>query len=230
MLCFGHRGARGHAPENTVLGVHKAIELGADWIEIDVYAVDDELVVIHDDRLERTTDGAGYVVEQTLEHLRALDAGDGQRIPTLGEIFDAAGKKVGINIELKGPGTAAPVVDLIRHRMRDGWPAQSVIVSSFDHRELAEARRLAPDIRRGALIVGLPVTNAAFAEDLGAWSVHPSIEFLDEAFIADAHDRGLNVIPFTVNHPDDIDRMFALGVDGLFTDYPDRVVERRARA
>ena len=79
MLCFGHRGACGHAPENTVGGVRKAIELGADWVEVDVYAVGDELIVIHDDRLERTTNGTGYVLEQTLEHLRSLDAGDGRR-------------------------------------------------------------------------------------------------------------------------------------------------------
>ena len=230
MLCFGHRGARRHAPENTVGGVRKAIELGADWVEVDVYTVEDELIVIHDDRLERTTNGTGYVLEQTLEHLRSLDAGDGQPIPMLDEIFDAArGPRgtVGINIELKGPGAAAAVVELVEARMRAGWPADGVLVSSFNHRELREVRRRAPELRRGALLVGLPVTNAAFAEDLGAWSVHPSIDFLDEAFVTDAHRRGLKVIPFTVNHPDDIDRMFGLGVDGVFTDYPERVVAAR---
>jgi glycerophosphoryl diester phosphodiesterase len=88
MICFGHRGAAGYAPENTLASVEKAISLGADWVEVDVYAVENELVVIHDDRLERTTNGSGYIIEQSLEYLRSLDAGEGEKIPFLREIFD----------------------------------------------------------------------------------------------------------------------------------------------
>ena len=109
MFCIGHRGARGHAPENTLASVRKAIELGADWIEVDVYGVDGELVVFHDDRLERTTNGEGLLMGQSFDYLRSLDAGDGELIPTLAEVFDVAADRVGINVELKGPGTAEPV-------------------------------------------------------------------------------------------------------------------------
>jgi len=88
VICFAHRGASGHEPENTLIAMEKAISMGVDWIELDVRVVDDELIVIHDDRLERTTNGTGCVHEHSLEYLRSLDAGKGQRIPLLRETFD----------------------------------------------------------------------------------------------------------------------------------------------
>jgi glycerophosphoryl diester phosphodiesterase len=101
-ICFAHRGASGHEPENTLAAAVKAVDLGAHWIEVDVYALKTELIVIHDDRIERTTNGAGYVMEKTLDYLQSLDAGKGQRIPTLREVFDAVDRRSGINVELKG--------------------------------------------------------------------------------------------------------------------------------
>ena len=173
MICIGHRGAMGYEPENTLRSIGKALALGAPWIEIDVYHVDGELVVIHDDRLERTTNGRGYVADQTYDYLRSLDAGKGERIPTLDEVFDFVARRAGINIELKGPGTAAPVAALVERRVREGWRYDEILVSSFNHRELKRAKSLDPRLRIGALIVGLPLTNAAFGTELDAWSVHP---------------------------------------------------------
>jgi glycerophosphoryl diester phosphodiesterase len=223
LLCFGHRGAMGHAPENTLLSVERALALGADWVEVDVHWVDDRLVVFHDDRLERTTDGVGYLGEQSFEYLRSLDAGAGQRIPTLEEVFDTVAGRIGINIELKGPGTAEPVVRLSEERIRAGWGVERILISSFNHRQLQRVRALNAGLRTGALLVGLPVDNAAFASALGCYSVHLSVEFIDRVFVEDAHDRGLKVFVFTVNAPWDIDRMVELGVDGVFTNYPERV-------
>jgi glycerophosphoryl diester phosphodiesterase len=223
MICFGHRGARGHEPENTVLSVEKGIALGAEWIEVDVYAVENELIVIHDDRLERTTNGTGYVLDQSLEYLRSLDAGKGQQIPILSEVFEAVDRRAGVNIELKGPATADPVVSFVEAALDMGWSYDQILVSSFNHRELEHARRRDPRLRIGALIVGLPIDDAAFAQRLGAWSVHPSLEFVDARFVDDAHRRGLKVFPFTVNHLEDIARMRSLGIDGVFCDYPERV-------
>jgi glycerophosphoryl diester phosphodiesterase len=100
-------------------------------------------------------------------------------------------------------------------------------VSSFNHRELLNVKKLDSKVLTGALIVGLPVDNAAFAEKLGCYSVHLSIDFIDEVFVDDAHKRGLKVFVFTVNEPEDIARMQLLGVDGVFTDYPERVVKTR---
>jgi glycerophosphoryl diester phosphodiesterase len=224
LLCIGHRGACAHAPENTLASVRKALELGAPCLEIDVYHVDQRPVIFHDDRLERTTNGTGYLLEQRFETLRTLDAGCGERIPTLEEVFETVDRRAGVNIELKGPATARPVVGLLAELRRRGWPDELILVSSFDHRQLAEVRRLDPAIRIGALIVGLPVDDAAFAAALGAYSVHLSLEFIDRRFVADAHARGLQVFVFTVNHPEDIRKMTQLGVDGIFTDFPERVL------
>lgn len=227
LLCIGHRGAMGHAPENTLLSFKKALELGAPCVEADVYHVDGNLVVFHDDRLERTTDGSGYLLDHDFDTLRSLDAGDGERIPTLGEVFETVDLRAGVNIELKGPDTARPVVDFVSALRKEGWRDDLILVSSFNHRELEEVRRIDPRIRLGALMVGLPVDDAAFAAALGAYSVHLSLEFIDRRFVDDAHSRGLRVFVFTVNYPDDIRRMEGLGVDGVFTNYPERVLSHQ---
>ena len=223
LLCIGHRGAKGHAPENTVRSIRKAIELGAHCVEVDVWYVDRHLVVFHDERLERTTNGTGYISEQAYDHLRTLDAGDGERIPTLEEVLETVDLRVGVNIELNGPDTAHPVAECIATFRERGWRDTLFLVSSFDHGELVELRRLDPRISIGALIAGPPAGGAGFAEALGAYSVHPAYKRVDRRFIEDAHSRGLRVFVYTVNHPSDIARMRELGVDGVFTDYPERV-------
>lgn len=223
MLCFGHRGAAGHAPENTLNAVEKGIALGADFIEIDVFRVEDELLVIHDERLERTTNGSGYVSDHSLAYLRQLDAGGGQQIPLLREVFDAVNHRAGINVELKGPGTAESVAELIQQYLDRGWQPEDFLVSSFNHRELQAFKQQMPDIRIGALIVGIPLHYAFLAEELNAFSLNADIEFLNEALVEDAHRRGLQVYVYTVNRREDVRRMEALGVDGVFTDFPEIV-------
>ena len=229
LLCIGHRGAMGHAPENTLISVRKALELGARCLEVDVYYVDGELVVYHDDRLERTTNGVGYVEQQTFAYLRSLDAGGGQKIPTLAEVCQAVGPRAGLNIELKGEGTAAPVAELLSGLIASGWQKERFLVSSFNHIELSEMKRLHADIRIGALIRCVPVSGASFAEELGAFSVHPCVEFVNQWFVDDAHQRGLKVFVYAVDHVEDIARMQSLGVDGVFTGYPERVLEHYAQ-
>jgi glycerophosphoryl diester phosphodiesterase len=224
LLCIAHRGASGHEPENTLLAVGKALVLGADWIEIDVYAVEGELVVIHDDKLERTTNGSGDVISSSLRYLRSLDAGKGQRIPFLREIFDLANRETGINVELKGNGTAEPAVSLIddyvSHR---GWHYDQIIVSSFHYDQLVQLRKLQPKIRIGVL-VDEPISDTRFVEEMGAYSVHFRLKHINRALVCDAHKRDLKVFVFTVNNLKDIERMVQLGVDGVFTNYPERVV------
>jgi len=225
LLCIGHRGAMGHEPENTLSSIRKALALGAPCMEVDVYNVDGHLVVFHDDRLERMTNGVGYVSEQSFEYLRSLDVGDGQQIPTLEEVCEVIDARACVNIELKGPDTAAPVAELITNLTKNGWDKNSILVSSFHQRELLKMRRLHPEIKIGALLRGLPVDGSKFAEDLGAFSVHPSLDFVDQRFVDDAHNRGLKVYVYAVDHPDDIAKMQILGVDGVFTGYPERVLE-----
>ena len=132
----------GHKPENTLASIRKAIELGAPCVEIDVYHVDGHLVVFHDDRLERTTSGKGILVEQSFYYLRSLDAGDGERIPTLEEVCNEINSRAGLNIELKGPGTAGPVTELLDRLSKEGHAKGRVLVSSFSREELVEMGRL----------------------------------------------------------------------------------------
>ena len=194
-------------------------------MEIDVYYVDGHLVVFHDDRLERTTNGTGYLCEQSFDYLRSLDAGKGQKIPTLEEVCAEIDSKACLNIELKGTGTAAPVAKLIAQLVDDGWDINRFLVSSFHHRELLEVKRLNRNIKLGALVKGIPVDDAKFAEDLGAFSVHPSLAFVDQRFVDDAHERGMRVYVYAIDHPEDMIRMQNIGVDGVFTGHPERVLE-----
>ena len=227
-ICFAHRGASGHEPENTLLAIEKALSLRAPWIEIDVFRVEGELVVIHDERLEYTTNGRGYVTEKTLAELRSLDAGKGQRIPLLREVFDLVGGRAGINVELKGSGTAAPAVQLVRDCiLYRNWRYEQVILSSFDHRELSRVKPLDPEIRTGALTLGVPLHYARFAEELEAYSVHAGLAFANRAFVEDAHRRGLKFFVYTVNFPDDLARVRAMGADGVFTNFPELVIPRK---
>lgn len=224
LFCFGHRGARGYEPENTVRSVRRALELGADGIEVDVYFVDGRLVVIHDDTVGRTTNGTGAVMGKTFAQLRLLDAGQGEKIPTLEEIFEAVNRRALINVELKGPGTAAPVAALIgEYERQRGWRPGDFLVSSFDHALLQETNKLRPEIRLGALFEGPLPDLVARAAHLGAWSVNVSRELVTPKLVGEAHRHGMKVFVFTINEPDEMARLCGLGVDGIFTDYPDRV-------
>lgn len=227
VICIAHRGASGHEPENTLSAVEKAIELGADWIEVDVYAIEGELIIIHDERLERTTNGAGYVRDKSLAYLRSLDAGKSQRIPTLREVIDSTERRAGINIELKGPRTASLVVSLIEEYVKERqWNYDQFIVSSFNRRQLRKVRKLNPRIRIGILIDRPRRHYAIFARRYNAYSVHVQINLASARFVARAHERGLRVSVYTINNLEDIDRLQAVGVDGIFTDFPELVVKR----
>ena len=224
-LCIGHRGAMGHAPENTLESMVKALELGAKWIEVDVYYVDGKLVVFHDDRLDKKTNGKGYIQGQSFEYLRSLKVKKTEHfIPTLEEVCDLIDGRAGLNVELKGVNTAKPVSELLEKLIEQGWPRELFLVSSFNHRELLLFKQINPRIRIGMLHCHLPVDDARAAAEMGAYSVNPSLEFVDQRYVDDAHSRGLKVYVYTVNHPEDIQRMRTLGVDGVFTNFPERVL------
>lgn len=182
-------------------------------------------MVIHDDTLDRTTNGTGPVAGKSFAYLRSLDAGKGERIPTLEEVFDAVNRRAVINVELKGPGTAEPVVRLIEHYVKTrGWEYQDFLVSSFDHDQLQTAKSLGAEIRIGVLMDKKPRELAANAARLRAWSLHPGKRQVTRELVADAHKRGLKVFVYTINKPSEIIAMKELGADGVFTDFPDRVV------
>ena len=223
LLCIGHRGACGHEPENTLRSVRRALELGAQGIEIDVHFVDGELVVIHDAKLERTTNGHGYVARKSFADLRALDAGQGERIPTLREVFETVNRAAFINIELKGKGTAGPVRALVREFVEHrGWRYEDFLVSSFNRAELRAVTD--PQIPIGLLLTRPTRLYALSARRVRASAVNPAARYVTAGFVEDAHRRGWRVFAYTVNAPQEIERLRRLGVDGVFSDYPERVV------
>ena len=223
MQIIAHRGASGDYPENTLLAIKQAIVQGADAIEIDVFAVQSELLVIHDHHLERTTNGTGSIYQYSLAGLMKLDAGQGQRIPTLWQVLELTHGKCWLNIELKGEDTVAPLLALLdKAEQQLGFDPLSLVISSFNHHLLAALKQARPQLKLGALTASLPLDYAAFASELQAYSVHCDVSFIDQAFVTDAKARGLKVFVYTVDQPDDIQRLTAYGVDGIFSNYPAR--------
>ena len=225
MLIIGHRGACGHKPENTLSSFTKAIELGVDMIELDVWqCASGELVVLHDHKVDRMTNGTGYVAQKTLDEVKVLEIRGGERIPTLEEVFDLVIRQVKIYIELKGPGTARPVAELIiRYVDTKGWSYDDFVVASFDHYKLRACKKACLHIRTGAIMYGIPIGLGSFAHQAGADIAVLDADFINKAFIDDIHARGMRVFVYTVNDPEDAHRMKLLGVDGIISDYPDRV-------
>ena len=224
---IGHRGAMGYAPENTLRSFAKAIELHVDMVELDVHRCrSGEVVVIHDDSVDRTTNGTGLVKEKTLEELEALDAGGGERVPTLAEVFDFAEGRVQINIELKGAGTAGPVSEMIDTYVRDtSWEHDDFLISSFSRTELTVFRGCNLYVPVGVLLADIaadmnPVLYA-FAREIKAVSVHPPYRRVNKSIIAEFHEHGFLVYVWTVNKPDAIARMKQACVDGIISNYPD---------
>lgn len=224
MLCIGHRGAAGHAPENTLLAVETGLQLGCDWIEVDLYQVEESLLIIHDETLDRTTNGTGRVLDHTVAELRRLDAGQGQKIPFLDELFALVDRRAGINVELKGPNTAVSTTRFLQQQIAAGWPIDQLLVSSFDHDQLATVHQLDPRLRLGALIWQEAPDWPFLVNDLHAFSLNPALPQVTAQMVQTAHQHGLQVYVYTVNQPDDIQRMRDLSVDAVFTDYPDRVL------
>ncbi len=230
MIVIGHRGAAGHEPENTLLSVRKAIEIGVPWVEVDVYCVKEQLMVFHDDTLERTTNGEGDIMEKDLEYLRSLDAGKGEKIPFLEEVIDTLQGQAKLNVELKGPETAIPSIDLLNSYIRGGsWSHDDFILSSFDHMELKKAKKYDDRFPIGVLLPNVPFVSFSFMRSFkNAYSVNLNKDRVTQKIVNKAHKRDCKVLVYTVNDVEDIQKMRNMGVDGVFSDYPDRVIEEIA--
>lgn len=224
-LRFGHRGACGYAPENTIASFRKAIELNVDAMEFDVrLCKSGEVVILHDEKVDRMTNGRGLVSELTLSELKSLDIRGGQKIPTLEEALDVINRKTKVVIELKTVEVVEPTAALVRRFIEErGWSHDDIMVASFNHYFLMQFRELCPGVRLAPILSGIPIGRAEFGERLGAHAVNMSFLYLNKEFVEDAHQRGLQVFAWTVNEPEDIERVKALGVDGIFSNFPDRI-------
>lgn len=223
MLRIAHRGASFEAPENTLAAIRRAIELDAPWVEVDVQACADGLVVIHDETLERTTDGHGPVAEQPLTALRALDAGDGERIPLPQEVLDLCRGRCGVNLELKGPGVAPLLWPLLREALAGAWSSRDLLASSFDWTQLATLRAAVPQLPLGVLAEQVNEQTCAAARAVQARVIGCALDYVDAAAVTAAHGAGCRLWVFTVNTADEGARLALLGVDGVFTDRPQAV-------
>lgn len=221
MILTGHRGAAKLEPENTLLSMRKAIDLGVDQIEIDVHLTRDQhLVVIHDTTVDRTTDGEGAIADFTLAAVKQLDASKGERIPTLQEVIDLVRGKVVLQIELKGPGTTAPVIEAIKQNSIEN----EILLTSFVHDRLREARQLNPNLKLGALWAEPPPDACEQAIDMGAEAIHIQHLNIDSQLVQKAHAHGLKIRAWNPDTVEEIQRVIDLGVDAIGSNRPDLLI------
>ncbi len=231
-MIFGHRGACKYAPENTLASFTLAVEQGADAIELDAkLSIDNQVMVIHDQTVDRTTDGKGRVNQLTLRELKELDAGSffdekfrGEKIPTLDEVFETVGKRFFINVELTNYASrrdqlVLQVAEIVkRHNLQN-----SILFSSFAPINLRRMKELLPEVPVGLLALDGPLgalNRSAFYLSLSPAIIHPYLKDVNAGFMARERSRGRRVHVWTVNAEVDMKRLMDLGVDGVFTDDP----------
>lgn len=225
MLKIGHRGAKGHIAENTLESFQRALAIGMDGIELDVHAcATGELVVIHDFTVDRTTNGTGEVSKLSLEQLKELKVEGQYSIPTLEQVIEALGRRCLINIEMKGRHTAKPLSELLMKLVGSGdYNYSQFIVSSFQKEELQIMSELDSKVNLGVLTQASVTEAWEWAETFSAKALHPHFSLLTESNVKKAHDAGYKIYTWTVNEREDIARVMSYGVDGIITDYPERL-------
>ena len=218
------------APENTMAAFELAVELGADALELDLHLTrDNELVVIHDDTLDRTTDGSGPVHHRSLGELMRLDAGRwfgegfaGQRIPTLAQVLDRFAGKVPLALEVKAGSTFFPEIEeKVVSALREHAAIGDSAVASFDHYALRRLKEIEPTIRTAALLVGRPVSLSALAGPAKADGLALEASFVTKTEVEACRASGLQLVVWVVNDPAQMRHFIKLGVDGIITDRPD---------
>lgn len=226
MQIIGHRGASGYKPENTLASFQQAIAMGVDMIELDVTALQTgEVIVLHDATLNRTTNGDGLVDDYTYSQLTTLNAGDGERIPLLTQVLDLIDRRMPVNIEMKGsPQTALMVSKIVDFYItKRGWDDDLFIVSSFDHRMLRAFAKLQPNIKLGVLYSDTPSRYWATSGKHNVYSANMDAKYITRDIVKEAHRRGMKVYAYTVNTKKQARELRAMFVDGIFTNYPDRM-------
>lgn len=215
MLKIGHRGAKGHSPENTLASFQKAIALGVDMVELDVrLSLDTIPMVLHDETIDRTTSKTGLVTDYNAKELQQLG------IPTLRNVFELVDNRCEINVELKTFSATQPVLDLIA---KSTFDQNTILISSFDWNALQEVRFHDEDIRIGVLTETDLDLALAFAKFIKAYSINPYYHLLTAENVQKIKEKGFKVFPWTINEPEDITFVQSLEVDGIITDFPERL-------
>lgn len=231
---IAHRGGRKWAPENTMVAFRKAIDWGVYGIELDVHRLKTgEIVVIHDDNVVRTTDGAGLIKDLSYRDARSLSAGlwfgedfVGERIPLLEEVLDLADGQVVLNIEIKNAPIEYPGIelDLIKLLSQYSYP-ERIIISSFDHKVLSKLHKRAPHFALAILAEAIFVNIESYAKQVGATLWHPAFDCLRDYDVDEAHKAGLKVNAWTMNDPHQWSAGLEMGLNGIVTDDPKALTE-----
>jgi glycerophosphoryl diester phosphodiesterase len=236
-----HRGATGYAPENTIAAFDKGVEMKADYIEIDVQrSKDGELVIIHDNTVDRTTDGTGYVKDLTFEQIRSLDAGSwkgeqftGEKIPTFDEILDRYHGKTGILIELKSPelypGIEGQVAQKLKERNLDKPQNEKIIIQSFNFESMKITNSLLPKVPIGVLTSNRAHTTEQALKEFATYAdyFNPSYGIVSKELVDQVHSLGMKIQSWTVRSHEAAQFLLDMNVDGIITDYPDYVDPRK---
>ncbi|MEN9335836.1 MAG: hypothetical protein RLZZ500_823 [Bacteroidota bacterium] len=219
MWKLGHRGASGYAPENSLIAFQKALELGADGIELDVHCSQDgEVMVIHDPTVDRTTNRTGAVHELTSAELQELG------IPTLAQVIDLLENQYILNIEIKTATALNPTLNLLERLVAAGKiTLDRFILSSFDWTVLEQIANSELSILIGVLYEDLERDPLQFAQNIRAFSLHPDYKLLTFESVKMIQNKGFKVVPWTVNEHDAIAMLQSWGVDGILSDFPDRL-------
>lgn len=223
MLIIGHRGASGYEPENTLRSFEKAIELGVDAIELDVYKCrSGQIVVMHDETVDRTTNGTGKVKDLSWDELKKLCTGKGEHIPLLSQVLDLVDQRVVINIEIKDLDVVKDLAETIDNYINfKKWNSDKFIVSSFIFEAIQKFKNCCLQIRTGAIFD--ECTQDVVKESLKYKADLIVVDYnsVSAKLIQHAHAVGLKIFVYTVNLKQDIERMKSLNVDGVITDYSD---------
>jgi len=210
---IAHRGASYFEPENTLKAYKRAIEMGADFVELDVrMSKDNELIIMHDPDISRTTNGKGLVNDFTLDELKEFDAGKGERIPTLKGVIDFVKNKVGLVIEIKEPGTEKAILEKIEEN-----DIENIILTSFFHKSIKNVFKPNLKTNLGIIFTCEPVNVHKLAADANASVIFPSYRYITKDLVKKAKNHGLNIYPWAIDDEEIFKKFASMGVDGVVT-------------
>ena len=225
MFRIGHRGACGYEVENTLKSIQKALELHVNIIEIDVRrCASGELVIFHDKKVDRVTNGTGVIKKLSLAEIKQLRTLDGQQIITLSEALDFIAGRCIVNLHLKKRGLAKTIVEILHQYIATKkWSVRQFIISSFSHKELQRIKKLDKNIKVGILYYRHLLSILKRAQLISAYSVHLNRRLLKKKLITKLHQHHIKIFIWTINSAIDIRRARKLNVDGIISDFPDLI-------
>lgn len=231
MKILGHRGAAGTSPENTLLSFARGLELGVDGFEFDVQlSRDGEIIICHDERVDRTSDGIGWVKDFSLMELKRLNFGvqfnKQASIPTLAELLEMLkGRPLILNVEIKTGLIEYPgIVDKVVRLLEEFQVTSNSIISSFEHKTIVEIIENYPHLKTGLLYECGLISPWLYAQNLGANHLHPHVAFVTPELVQESHSRGIGIHTWTVDESWEMERVSLSGADIVITNFPERFI------